>query len=105
MAQYIITNRPEEINFEIGDDLVSRTIQNAKNLLMTRMGDVPYDRLRGFDHALFHLPFDKMQAALLPEIERVMLWEPDAEVISAKATLDEAGEVVVSVKIEVDFEE
>ena len=49
MAQYIITNIPEQIDFEIDNDDVGRTLQNAKNLLMTRMGEVPYDRLRGFD--------------------------------------------------------
>ena len=63
MAQYIITNQPEPINFEIGDDFIARTVQNAKNLLMTHMGEVPYDRLRGFDQSLYHLPIDKMRMA------------------------------------------
>ena len=52
MAQYIIDNQPAEIGFEIRNDNRSRILQNCKNLLMTRMGEVPYDRYRGFDPAL-----------------------------------------------------
>lgn len=37
MAQYIITNEPEEVDFECDNDAVARTLQNAKNLLMTRI--------------------------------------------------------------------
>ena len=105
MAQYIITNRAEPVDFETDNDDVGRTLQNCKNLLMTRMGEVPYDRLRGFDHALFHLPMEEMRAALLPEINRVMLWEPDVSVISATATPTQDGEIVVEVIVEIEFEE
>ncbi len=105
MAQYIITNLPEAVDFECDNDDVARTLQNAKNLLMTRMGEVPYDRLRGFDHALFHLPLEQMRAALLPEIDRVMLWEPDVTVISAEAVPNGKGEIAIKVIVEIDFEE
>lgn len=105
MAQYIITNQPEPINFEIGDDIIARTIQNAKNLLMTHMGEVPYDRLRGFDQALYHLPIDQMRTALLPELDRVMLWEPDVEVVEATAELLEYGEVKITATIQIDIDE
>ena len=105
MAQYIITNQPEPINFEIKDDIIARTVQNAKNLLMTHMGEVPYDRLRGFDMALYHLPIDQMRTALLPELDRVMMWEPDAEVVEATAEMMENGEVLITVTIEIDIEE
>lgn len=105
MAQYIITNIPEQIDFEIDNDDVGRTLQNAKNLLMTRMGEVPYDRLRGFDQALFHLPMNDMRAALLPEIDRVMLWEPDVTAISATAQPNDAGEIIIRVVVEVAFED
>lgn len=105
MAQYIITNQPEPICFEIGDDIIARTIQNAKNLLMTRMGEVPYDRLRGFDPALYHLPIDEMRTALLPELDRVMAWEPDAEVADATADVMENGAILISVTIEINIEE
>ena len=103
MARFIITNRQETIDFEIGDDLVVRTVQNAKNLLMTAMGEVPFDRLRGFNPAMYHLPIDKMRAALLPELDRVMAWEPDAEVVRASAEIDENGEILIQAEIEVDI--
>lgn len=103
MAQYIITNQPEPIDFEIVDNDIARTLQNAKNLLMTRMGEVPYDRLRGFDHSLYHLPIDQMRVALLPELDRIMLWEPDVEVVEATAELDENGETLITATVEIDF--
>jgi len=101
MAQYIINNRQEPVDFEIGDDMVARTVQNAKNLLLIQMGEVPYDRLRGFDPALYHMPMDDMRLALLPELDRVMMWEPDAEVVSATAETDENGEILITCIIEV----
>lgn len=105
MARYIITNEPEEIDFEIGDNMVARTVQNAKNLLMTQMGEVPYDRLRGFDPALYHLPLQEMRQALLPELDRMMLWEPDVEVAEATAEENGDGEIVIRAIIEVTITE
>ena len=104
MAQYQITNRPERIDFECGD-LTTRTIQNAKNLLMCRMGEIPYDRYRGFDPALYDLPLPELREKLLPELDRVMLWEPDVEVVEAKAELDKDGSVIITATIEVTFDE
>lgn len=101
MARYQINNRQEPVDFEIGDNMVARTVQNAKNLLMIQMGEVPYDRLRGFDPALYHLPMEEMRMALLPELDRVMMWEPDVEVASATATVDDNGEILITVVIEV----
>ena len=75
MAQYQIDNIASPINFQ-EDDIILRTLQNAKNLLMCRMGEVPYDRYRGFDPALYELPLDELRAELLPELDRVMMWEP-----------------------------
>lgn len=105
MARYIINNRPEPIEFEIGNNPIARTVQNAKNLLMTRMGEVPYDRSRGFNPAMYHLPIDKMRAALKPELDRVMMWEPDAEVVEATAEADRNGDILITVTIDVDIEE
>ena len=101
MARYTIDNLQEPIDFEIGDDLIARTVQNAKNLLMTQMGEVPYDRLRGLNPALLHLPLEEMQAALLPELDRVMAWEPDAEIVEAAAEADATGKIVIRATIEV----
>ena len=71
MAQYMIDNVQSPIDFQETDAL-KRTLQNAKNLLMCRMGEVPYDRLIGFNPALFDLPWEDMLDELLPELDRVM---------------------------------
>lgn len=105
MARYVIDNRPEPLSFETGDNIIARTVQNAKNLLMTQMGEVPYDRLRGFDPALYHLPIEDMRAALLPELDRVMMWEPDVNVVEATATINENGETLISCVIDVGIQE
>jgi hypothetical protein len=101
MAQFIITNIPEPIDFEGNSEYLNRTLQNAKNLLMTRMGEVPYDRQRGFDPRLYELPFHEFREQLMPELDRVMLWEPDVEVVSAEAEAVEEGNVIIRCVIEV----
>lgn len=104
MARYEIDNRPTPIDFECDmTEPVQRTLQNAKNLLLCKMGEVPYDRLRGFDPSMLDTPMDKLQEQLMPEIDRVMMWEPDVEVIKAEATLDENGEVYIRVILEINL--
>lgn len=104
MAQYQIDNRQAPIDMQT-DDAVLRTIQNAKNLLMTRKGEVPYDRLRGFDGGLLALPISELKQKLIREVDRVMLWEPDADVVKATCSLDENNEVYIVVTLEIDLEE
>ena len=103
MAQYEISNIPGSIDFECNSDKVKRIVQNAKNLLMCRMGEVPYDRQRGFNPALYDLPIDELQSLLLPELDRVMLWEANVEVVSAEATLED-GQTVIRCVIEINDE-
>lgn len=104
--RYAIDNESAPIDFAIGsDDIVARTLQNAKNLLMTHMGEIPYDRLRGFDAGLFDLPLSRLNEQLLPELDRVMLWEPDVTVISATAEMDARGEVIIRAVIDIDIKE
>ena len=105
MARYQITNQPGPIDFECNNNRILRTVQNAKNLLMCKMGEIPFDRYRGFDQALFNLPLPEMQEKLLPELDRIMLWEPDAEVVDGECTLKENGDVVISALIEVMIDE
>lgn len=104
MAQYQIDNTPAPIDFQ-ENDIVQRTIQNAKNLLMCYMGEVPYDRYRGFDRALFDLPFDDMLEELLPELDRIMMWDPDVEVVDADAELLADGRTHITVIIEITIGE
>lgn len=101
MARYIIKNRQEPIPFEHCGDEESRVLQNAKNLLMLRMGEVPYDRLRGFDQRLYDMPISQMQEELMPEIDRVLAWEPRAKPQSAHCYLDDMGETVIEVLIHI----
>lgn len=100
-AQYIITNAPEDIDFEIGGDAERRAVQNAKNLLMTRMGEIPYDRQRGFDTSLYDLPMGDLQGLLMEELDRVMLWEPYIEVVEATILRMEENRVIFQVTVEV----
>ena len=102
MTRYQIDNIASPIEFQ-GSDPILRTLQNAKNLLMCHMGEVPYDRYRGFDPALFDLPMNEMQEELLPELDRVMMWEPDVEVVEASATLLENGETYIRVTVDVTY--
>ena len=79
--------------------------ENAKNLLMCKMGEVPYDRYRGFNPALFDLPMQQFEERLLPELDRVMLWEPDVEIVGATCDQDENGSIIITATIEIDIEE
>ena len=104
MPKYRIDNRPTPVAFE-GGGLIDKTLQRAKNLLMTQMGEVPYDRYRGFNPALYELPVQQLEEAILPELDRVMLWEPDVAVESAKCFLDEESRVVIEAIIDIDIKE
>lgn len=101
MAKYVITNQPGEIQFECDSDTL-RILQNAKNLLVTKRGEVPYDRNRGFDNRLYALPMKQFSEELLPELDRVMLWEPDVNVVDAGFAQDEDGGYALTVTLEVD---
>lgn len=104
MAQYQIDNIASPIDWQ-EDDIILRTLQNAKNLLMCRMGEVAYDRFAGFDPALYDLPIEELRTELLPELDRVMMWEPDVEVVDAEATMLDGGEIYIKVIIEVTIDE
>ena len=66
-TRYIITNAPEEIDFEISNDAERRAVQNAKNLLMTRMGEIPFDGKLQLGHNIQIGYFAQNSASLLDE--------------------------------------
>lgn len=101
MALYQIDNISSPIDFETTDPL-RRTLQNAKNLLMCKIGEVPYSRYRGFDYSLFDLPIDELNEDLLPELDMVMTLEPDVEVEDAEATLLPDGSTYIKVVLEIN---
>lgn len=104
METYVIDNRSGPIDFECNGDRTQRILQNVKNLLRCRMGEVPYDRLRGIDPALFDLPINEVNVQLMPEIDRVLGWEPNASAVSAAASQDENGDTIITVVIGVNQE-
>lgn len=101
MARYEVTNEVKDIDFE-GTDEVKRILQNAQNLLRTRLGEVPFDRLRGFDQSLFDLPAEKFRERLMPEVDRVLLWEPRAAAVDADFWLNENMETIIRVIVEIE---
>ena len=105
MVQYEITNEPFPIDFEGCTDMEKRTVQNCKNLLMCRKGEIPFDRHRGLDPALFDMPLSEAEEYLLRELDRVMLWEPDAEVVSGRFDQSKDGGTIIRCVIEVNLDE
>lgn len=107
MALYEITTEDAELDFDctMASDMVERTLRNAKNLIMCRKGEVPYDRQRGLDPAIFDLPYMEAEEALIPELERAMLWEPDADVEDGWLDIDDDGETVVHCLINIKAED
>lgn len=106
MAIYTINNIASDIDFECGGDPVKRTVQNAKNLLMLRFGELPYNRLCGFDNELYDLPLPQLNdETLMREIDRIMAWEPDAVAVDANATLNDEGQVIITCDIDVKIDE
>lgn len=101
MARYVIDNRPGSALFNTGGDDTARTILNAKNLIMTMRGEIPYNRSCGFDEALFDLPINELNERLIEAIDEALEYEPDAEAVEAKAWIGESGETVIQAVIEV----
>ena len=40
----------------------------------------------------------------MPELDRIMMWEPNVEIVSAEATLLDNGQVYVKAIVDVTFE-
>ena len=104
MAVFRVDNIPTSIDFECDSDPVKRTLQNCKNLLCTRMGDIPYNRYCGLDSRLFDMPIEQVRRELMPEIDRLFMYEPDASVVDATAYLDERQAMIITVTVEVNQE-
>jgi hypothetical protein len=70
---------------------------------MTKQGEVPYDRLRGLDPAVYEVPLGDLKKVILQEMIRVMMWEPDVQVTAATADLV-GGFLYITATIEIDTE-
>ena len=99
--RFLIDTRHVPVQFECST-AQGRILQNAKNLLMTRMGDVPYDRLRGLDAGVYDKPIPFVKSHIMQEISRVLAWEPDVRLISVDIRQEVEGTVFLC---EVEVEE
>ena len=105
MAQYQITNRPAPIDFECNNDIILRTVQNAKNLLMCRMGEVPYDRYRTPDvESRYFAAQGRYSYFALPGRYNNMSL-PDVEIVDGECAMDENGDIIITATIEVTIDE
>ena len=100
MKKFIMDTSYAPINWE-PKTIEERIAQNAKNLLMLRMGEVPYDRRRGLNRDVEHKPLKYVQDNITLEIGRVLGFEPDARVIRAEANHTPEGLRIVC-EVEVD---
>lgn len=107
MALYEITTEQLPLDFEctMANNIIERTIRNVKNLMMIRKGEIPFDRQRGLDPSVFDIPIMQAQAIIVAELDRVMLWEPDAEVYEGWIDINSNGETVVHCVVEIKIGE
>lgn len=101
--RYDVDNRQYPITTS-NKDRTQRILQNCKNLLMTKMGEVPYGRSRGFDQTLLDLPMNQLKVNLCRELDRVLLFVPEAELVDAECSLDEDGTVYIRMTVEIEEE-
>lgn len=101
--RFEVNNLPGEIDFECNSDTVRRIVQNVKNLLVLRMGEIPFDRQRGFDWRLYDLPIGELRARLAMEIDRVLLWERRALLVNCTADIVD-GTTVIKCVVEINEE-
>ena len=71
MALYEITSEPADLDFEctVISNIIDRTLRNVKNLISCRKGEVPFDRQRGLDPAIFDLPYFEANALIVRELD------------------------------------
>lgn len=104
MAIYRVDSREASVNWE-ADGQLERTLQNVKNLLMTRAGEVPYDRLKGVRREVYDMPITQLNARLRQEMEWTLEQEEDAKLVACRAFIDADGATVIEVCVEIEVDE
>ena len=99
---YIVTNAQEPIDFSPENE-TERILQNVKNLLRCKMGEVPFDRLRGYDPTIMDRPRTEIDGPMMREIDKVLMWEPRARMVKAECELLTDGETLITVTVDVDL--
>jgi len=100
---YTINNVLEPIAFEeLASEPEKRVVQNCKNLLMTRRGEVPYDRMRGLNAELEALPIAEAQERILKDVDIALAWEPRAHAVMASCQYSASGGLLIECVINVE---
>lgn len=99
--KYLIDNQPAPINTS-NKNRTERIIQNCKNLLMTRMGEVPYDRYRGFDTRMFDKGMVEVKRSLNKMLDNMLLYEPYAELVESSCSLLEDGSLYIQMIVDIN---
>lgn len=89
-TRFLVESRKAPVQFEC-KTIQGRILQNVRNLLMTRMGEVPYDRLRGLNPDVYDKPVAFVKAHIGEEITRVLAWEPDVQLVGVEVKHDKDG--------------
>lgn len=105
MGRFMIGTRPAPINWECKTQQ-ERILQNAKNLLMTRMCEVPFDRLRGLNPGVYDKPIDYVRDHIPMEMRRLLAWEPNVELVGVEVTSGAEGtDFLVTIEVPDDLED
>jgi hypothetical protein len=104
MAKYRIDTAAAPIDWE-NTDFTARTLQNAKNLLRLKQGELPYDRLRGLDARVWDASLPKLRAALPDAVRLALGWEPDITFVSCDFIKAGDGTTVIRAVVDVTEEE
>jgi len=88
MARYEITTETRPVNWSA--DGTERVLQNCRNLMLLRAGEIPYGRWRGIDPAMYHMTREETNYNLVPELDRVMQAEPRVTVEDGWCEMDTA---------------
>jgi len=92
-----ISTEEEPINWEAKGQ--ERIIQNAKNILRTQLGEIPYDRMCGMDPALKDIPLQLLDERVQEEVDMALQWEPDVRARNARWRMKNNGEVSIEADI------
>jgi hypothetical protein len=101
--QYTINNLPARKDWET-QDTATRILQNAKNLLLTHTGEVPYARHRGLDTAVYETNMELLRATILEKAMITMMVEPRVQVLDARCNMND-GFLYIEIDLEIDDDE
>lgn len=103
--QYRVSNTRSEIDFECGRNGDKRILQNVHNLLMTMMGEVPFDRMRGVYGGIYDMSAPDADGVILPLLDAVMTYEPRVSVIETDTQNDDEGNLIITLTVEIKEDE